>query len=76
MLINLKYNFKITTSQIVDKYISAEIPDPCENHSLHDIIIRHMIHGLCGDWWMEDVQNIILNRTLKRPKWMKMLSSK
>jgi len=42
MLIILKYNFKITTLQIVDKYISAEIPDPCENHFLHDIIIRFM----------------------------------
>jgi len=28
MLVTLKYNFKITTPQIVDKYISAEIPDP------------------------------------------------
>ncbi|KAL6419582.1 hypothetical protein ACFW04_012936 [Cataglyphis niger] len=28
MLIILKYNFKITTPQIVNKYISAEIPDP------------------------------------------------
>jgi len=37
MLITLKYNFKITTSQIVNKYISAEIPDPSENRILHAI---------------------------------------
>jgi len=40
MLITLKYNFKITTPQIVDKYISAEIPDPSENCILHDIVMR------------------------------------
>jgi len=39
MLVNLKYNFKITTPQIVDKCISAKIPDSCENHTLHDIEI-------------------------------------
>ncbi|XP_029678787.1 uncharacterized protein LOC115244912, partial [Formica exsecta] len=50
MLITLKYNFKITTPKIVDKNISAEIPDPCENRILHDIIMKHMIHGSCSDW--------------------------
>jgi len=29
-----------------------------------------MIYGSCCDWWMEDIQNIILNRTLKRQKWI------
>ncbi|XP_036144291.1 uncharacterized protein LOC118646109 [Monomorium pharaonis] len=50
MLIHLKHNYKITTPEIVDRYISAEIPDPCENPVLHDIIIKNMIHGPCGDW--------------------------
>jgi len=54
MLITLKYNFKITTTQIVDKYISAEIPDPNENRILHDIVMRNMIHGPCGDWCLVD----------------------
>jgi len=31
MLIILKYNFKITTPQTVDKFISAEISDPSKN---------------------------------------------
>ncbi|XP_067214192.1 uncharacterized protein [Linepithema humile] len=54
MLITLKYNFKITTPQIVDKYISAEIPDPSDNRILHDIVMKHMIHGPCGDWCLVD----------------------
>ncbi|XP_072760469.1 uncharacterized protein [Anoplolepis gracilipes] len=54
MLVTLKYNFKITTPEIVDKYISAEIPNPCENQALHDIVMKHMIHGPCGDWCLVD----------------------
>jgi len=56
LLITLKQNFKITTPQVIDKYISAEIPDPCENRILHDIVMRHMIHGPCGDWCLIDGQ--------------------
>ncbi|EFN73726.1 hypothetical protein EAG_09471, partial [Camponotus floridanus] len=60
MLITLKYNYKITTSQIVyklyDKYISAEISDSCDNRILHDIVMKHMIHihGPCSDWCLVD----------------------
>jgi len=39
VLVNLKYNFNITTSQIVDKCISAKIPNSCENHTLQGIEI-------------------------------------
>jgi len=35
MLVILKYNFKITTPQIVDKYISTKIFDSSENCILH-----------------------------------------
>ncbi|XP_011859152.1 PREDICTED: uncharacterized protein LOC105556668 [Vollenhovia emeryi] len=56
MLITLKHNFKITTPQIVDKYICAEIPDPCENYILHNIVMKHMIHGPCGDWCLVDTK--------------------
>ncbi|XP_011859026.1 PREDICTED: uncharacterized protein LOC105556539, partial [Vollenhovia emeryi] len=34
----------------VDKFISAEIPDPNKNENLHNIVMKHMIHGPCGDW--------------------------
>ncbi|XP_011704850.1 PREDICTED: uncharacterized protein LOC105460109, partial [Wasmannia auropunctata] len=50
ILITLKHNFKITTTEVVDKYISAEIPDPFKNRVLHKIVMKHMIHGPCGDW--------------------------
>jgi len=59
MLVNLKYNFKITTSQIVDKCISAKIPDCCKNHTLHD---RDMIHLPCGDLHLVKERNIILSK--------------
>lgn len=52
MLITLKQNCKITNSETVDKYISAEIPDPATDKNLHEIIMKNMIHGLCGDWCM------------------------
>jgi len=35
---------------MVDKFISAEIPDSNENENLHNIVMKHMIHELCGDW--------------------------
>ncbi|XP_051160511.1 uncharacterized protein LOC127290984 [Leptopilina boulardi] len=54
LLVNLKQNNKITTSEIVDKYISAEIPDPSENPVLHDIVMRNMIHGPCGSWCKDE----------------------
>jgi len=48
--VDYKQNCKISNSEIVDKFISAEIPDPNENESLHNIVMKHMIHGPCGDW--------------------------
>jgi len=50
LLITLKQNCKILNSETVDKFISAEIPDPNENENLHNIVMKHMIHGPCGDW--------------------------
>jgi len=50
LLITLKQNYKILNSETVDKFISAEIPDPNENENLHSIVMKHMIHGPCGDW--------------------------
>ncbi|KYM98545.1 ATP-dependent DNA helicase PIF1 [Cyphomyrmex costatus] len=54
LLITLKQNFKITTPQVINKYISAEIPDSSENKILHTIVLKHMIHGPCGDWCLID----------------------
>jgi len=44
----------ISNSEIVDKFISAEIPNPNENETLHNIVMKHMIHGPCGDWCLID----------------------
>ncbi|XP_051158561.1 uncharacterized protein LOC127279947 [Leptopilina boulardi] len=53
LLVHLKPNSKITTPEIVDKFISAEIPNPMENTRLHKIIDANMIHGPCGDWCLD-----------------------
>ncbi|XP_011685465.1 PREDICTED: uncharacterized protein LOC105448515 [Wasmannia auropunctata] len=50
LLLTLKQNCKISNPEIVDKIISAEIPDPNENENLHNIVMKHMIHGPCGNW--------------------------
>ncbi|XP_021975391.1 uncharacterized protein LOC110870521 [Helianthus annuus] len=39
---------KITDATHVDKYISAEIPDPEMDPELHRIVTNFMIHGPCG----------------------------
>ena len=54
LLLMLKSHSKIKTPEAIDKYISAEIPDPHEDPILHQIIMRHMIHGPCGDWCLVD----------------------
>ncbi|XP_044019589.1 uncharacterized protein LOC122860013 [Aphidius gifuensis] len=53
-LFTLKQQSKITTPDIVNKYISAEIPDINVNPRLHNIVMKNMIHGLCGDWCKDD----------------------
>ncbi|XP_024873836.1 uncharacterized protein LOC112455867, partial [Temnothorax curvispinosus] len=50
LLITLKRNCKIVNPETVDRFISAKIPDPNENESLHNVVMKHMIHGPCGDW--------------------------
>lgn len=50
ILIILKQSDKITTPEAVDRYIAAEIPDPEKEPLLHEIVLRNMIHGPCGDW--------------------------
>jgi len=44
-LITLKQNCKILNSETVDKFISTA--DPNENENLHNIVMKHMIHGSC-----------------------------
>ena len=61
LLLTLKQNNKITTSDVVDKYISAEIPNPDENSILYNIVMKNMIHGPCGDWCKNEKGNCSKN---------------
>ncbi|XP_044591402.1 uncharacterized protein LOC123269633 [Cotesia glomerata] len=54
LLVTLDRDSKITTPTDVDKYISAEIPDLDDNETLHNIVMKNMIHGPCGDWCLFD----------------------
>ncbi|XP_044014008.1 uncharacterized protein LOC122856401 [Aphidius gifuensis] len=54
LLLTLRQNSKITTPAIVDKFISAEIPDPNKYPRLYEIVKKNMVHGPCGDWCLNE----------------------
>ncbi|XP_015124926.1 uncharacterized protein LOC107046742 [Diachasma alloeum] len=54
MLVTLSRNCRLTSPNIVDKFISAEIPDRDEQPALYNIVMKNMIHGPCGDWCLVD----------------------
>ncbi|XP_065217552.1 uncharacterized protein LOC135843544 [Planococcus citri] len=39
---------KILSSEMIDRFVSAEIPDPKVYPALHEIVKNNMIHGPCG----------------------------
>ncbi|XP_022848336.1 uncharacterized protein LOC111370722 [Olea europaea var. sylvestris] len=47
-LLIFKTNFKITNSMQVDEIVSCEILDPKRNPHLHATVVKHMMHGHCG----------------------------
>lgn len=47
ILVTLKE--KLSTSDKIDEYISAEIPDPETDQELYDIVTQNMIHGPCNE---------------------------
>ncbi|KAI3470148.1 hypothetical protein Pfo_026811 [Paulownia fortunei] len=49
MLIILKYEYKITTPNHFDKFVSAELPAQETYHKLYDLVAKHMMHGPCRD---------------------------
>nr|GFD02879.1 hypothetical protein [Tanacetum cinerariifolium] len=44
----LKSEDKITTTEKIDEYISAEIPNKDEDPELYQLVIDHMMPGPCG----------------------------
>ena len=47
-------NFTQSTPQIVDKFISAELPNSEEDPILYDIASKNMIHGPCDQRCIEN----------------------
>jgi hypothetical protein len=48
IVIFLRDEDKPRTREIIDQFISAEIPNKDEDPELNEIVIRRMIHGPCG----------------------------
>lgn len=49
LLVYLDENSKLNTAEKIDKFITAEIPDPETDKELHDLILKHKIHGPCNE---------------------------
>ena len=49
MLVILHPDDKFTTPEAIDKFVSAELPDPNTNPRLYKIVTSCMIHGPCGE---------------------------
>lgn len=44
----MKTEHKPNTTDVIDKLVSAEIPDKNVNPRLHEFVTKHMVHGPCG----------------------------
>lgn len=49
ILITLHQDDKFTSTEKIDRVVSAEIPDKNLNPTLHEIVTRCMMHGPCGE---------------------------
>ena len=48
ILLTMKFNFKPKTTEVVDKVICAELPDPDIDPELYNFVSLNMIHQPCG----------------------------
>ncbi|XP_024965998.1 uncharacterized protein LOC112506212 [Cynara cardunculus var. scolymus] len=48
ILMIMKLEHKITDPDHYDKIVCAEIPDPTKYLEMHELVIKHMMHGPCG----------------------------
>ncbi|XP_060960950.1 uncharacterized protein LOC133031465 [Cannabis sativa] len=48
-LIILQSDWRLHAPESFDEIVSAEIPDKTTNMHLHNAVVKHMMHGPCGD---------------------------
>ncbi|GBN41059.1 hypothetical protein AVEN_127452-1 [Araneus ventricosus] len=48
ILLTLDSDSKIRTKDDIDKFVSAELPDPCTDLRFFQIVTKCMVHGPCG----------------------------
>ena len=48
LLLILKPEYKPLNPEAYDKIVFAEIPDPDQQRYLYSLVIKHMMHGPCG----------------------------
>ncbi|XP_027076324.1 uncharacterized protein [Coffea arabica] len=48
ILLILKPEYKLLSPEAYDRIVSAEIPDPDSQKYLYSLVVRHMMHGPCG----------------------------
>ena len=48
ILLIMKSVSKLTSLDGYDKVISIKIPDKGKYHMLHNLVVKHMLHGPCG----------------------------
>ncbi|XP_027171551.1 uncharacterized protein LOC113771129 [Coffea eugenioides] len=49
LLLILKPQFKLLNPESYDRIVSAELPDPKQFPHLYSLVLKHMVHGPCGD---------------------------
>lgn len=49
ILVILKSEHKITSPDNFDRFVCAEVPNPQEHPVLHLLVVKHMMHGPCGE---------------------------
>ncbi|XP_071905966.1 uncharacterized protein [Coffea arabica] len=49
MLLILKLEYKLLNPESYDRVVCAKIPDRSKHPHLYSLIVKHMIHGPCGD---------------------------
>uniref|UniRef100_A0A914YYL5 ATP-dependent DNA helicase n=1 Tax=Panagrolaimus superbus TaxID=310955 RepID=A0A914YYL5_9BILA len=54
ILVTLEGDYKMRTAEVINRYISAQLPDPELYPRLHELVVKHMIHGPCGARCMKD----------------------